>query len=113
MPNPLSDFWDFVIGKHRGSQRPRDVEISFRGAVLGSRHCASIVIAIRNWQEEPSQRTGSHLGTWFVRMLVGGMWFQGMLWKLPLPVSGGLQYWTEQMASRAAFEFHRELVTAV
>jgi hypothetical protein len=41
------------------------------------------------------------------------MWFQGMLWKLPLPVSGGLQYWTEQMASRAAFEFHRELVTAV
>jgi hypothetical protein len=36
-----------------------------------------------------------------------------MLWKLPLPVSGGLQYWTEQMASRAAFEVHRELVTDV
>jgi uncharacterized membrane protein YphA (DoxX/SURF4 family) len=72
---------------------------------------ASVVIAIRNWQEDPSQRTGSHLGTWFVRVLVGGMWFQGMLWKLPLPVSGGLQYWTEQMASRVAFEVHRELVT--
>jgi uncharacterized membrane protein YphA (DoxX/SURF4 family) len=44
---------------------------------------------------------------------VGGMWFQGMLWKLPLPVSGGLQYWTEQMGERAAFAFHRELVTGV
>jgi hypothetical protein len=74
---------------------------------------ASIVIAIKNWQEDPLQRTGSHLGTWFVRVLVGGMWFQGMLWKLPLPESEGLKYWTEQMASRAAFEFHRELVTSV
>jgi uncharacterized membrane protein YphA (DoxX/SURF4 family) len=42
---------------------------------------------------------------------VGGMWFQGMLWKLPLPVSGGLKYWLEQMGNRAAFAFHRELVT--
>jgi uncharacterized membrane protein YphA (DoxX/SURF4 family) len=41
------------------------------------------------------------------------MWFQGMLWKLPLPISGGLKYWTEQMGDRAAFAFHRELVTEV
>ena len=64
-----------------------------------------------NWREDPSQRSGRHLGTWFVRVLVGGMWFQGMLWKLPLPVSAGLKYWTEQMGNRAAFAFHRELVT--
>ncbi|HEY7006819.1 MAG TPA: hypothetical protein VH392_10120, partial [Sphingomicrobium sp.] len=74
---------------------------------------ASILIAVRNWQEDRAQRTASHLATWFVRVLVGGMWFQGMLWKLPLPVSGGLKYWTEQMGERAAFEFHRELVTNV
>jgi uncharacterized membrane protein YphA (DoxX/SURF4 family) len=30
-----------------------------------------------------------------------------MLWKLPLPVSDGLQYWTEQETTSAAFEFHR------
>jgi uncharacterized membrane protein YphA (DoxX/SURF4 family) len=47
---------------------------------------------------------------WFVRVLVGCMWFEGMLWKLPLPVSDGLQYWTEQEATRAAFEIHRTLV---
>jgi len=29
------------------------------------------------------------------------------LWKLPLPVSDGLQYWTEQESTGAAFEFHR------
>jgi uncharacterized membrane protein YphA (DoxX/SURF4 family) len=34
-----------------------------------------------------------------------------MLWKLPLPASAGLQYWTEQMATRAAFAWHRQLVT--
>jgi uncharacterized membrane protein YphA (DoxX/SURF4 family) len=38
------------------------------------------------------------------------MWFQGMLWKLPLPVSDGLQYWTEQEATHAAFEFHRTFI---
>jgi uncharacterized membrane protein YphA (DoxX/SURF4 family) len=46
-----------------------------------------------------------------VRVLVGCMWAQGLLWKLPLPVSSGLQYWTEQMGNRAAFGFHREFVT--
>jgi len=48
---------------------------------------------------------------WLSRVLVGCMWFEGMLWKLPLPVGGGLRYWTEQMGTRAAFEFHRVFVT--
>ena len=65
----------------------------------------------RNWREDPAQRTGRHLALWFLRVLVGGMWFQGMLWKLPLPVSPGLQYWLEQMGHRAAFAFHRQLAT--
>jgi hypothetical protein len=71
---------------------------------------ASIVIALQNWREDPEQRTGKHLGTWFVRVLIGCMWFEAMLWKLPLPASGGLQYWTEQEVTRAAFELHRTFV---
>src|SRR2546430_7818590 len=110
MPNPFSDFCDFVIGNTEdynalGSWKYLLVAL-FLALII-----ASIVIAIRNWQEDPSQRTAAHLGTWFVRVAVGGMWFQGMLWKLPLPISGGLQYWTQQMANRAAFAFHRQLVT--
>jgi hypothetical protein len=112
LPNPFSDFWDFVIGNTEDQNALGAWKYLFVALFLAL-IIASIVIAIKNWQEDPSQRTGSHLGTWFVRVLVGGMWFQGMLWKLPLPVSGGLQYWTEQMADRAAFEFHRELVTEI
>jgi uncharacterized membrane protein YphA (DoxX/SURF4 family) len=71
-----------------------------------------IYFAVRNWQEDPAQRTGTHLGTAIVRIMIGTMWFEGMLWKLPLPLSGGLEYWTQQEATRAAFEFHREFVTS-
>jgi uncharacterized membrane protein YphA (DoxX/SURF4 family) len=72
---------------------------------------AGVFIAVRNWRTDPAQRTGTHLGTAIARMLIGAMWFEAMLWKLPLPASGGLRFWTEQMATRAAFEFHREFVT--
>ena len=71
----------------------------------------SIYLAFRNWREDPTQRTGTHLGTAIVRIMIGTMWFEGMLWKLPLPLSSGLEYWTQQEATRAAFEFHREFVT--
>jgi len=74
---------------------------------------AGIAIAIRNWSEDPAQRQGRHLGIWLVRMLIGCMWFQGMLWKLPLPVSDCLQYWTEQESTSAAFEFHRTFMKEV
>jgi uncharacterized membrane protein YphA (DoxX/SURF4 family) len=70
----------------------------------------SIAVAFQNWREDPAQRTGRHLGIWLVRVLIGCLWFQGMVWKLPLPVSDGLQYWTEQETTNAAFEFHRSFM---
>lgn len=74
---------------------------------------AGVAIAVRNWRDDPTQRSARHLGIWLVRVLIGCMWFQGMLWKLPLPVSDGLQYWTEQEATNAAFEFHRTFMKDV
>jgi uncharacterized membrane protein YphA (DoxX/SURF4 family) len=74
---------------------------------------ASIAIAFRNWQEDSEQRTGRHFGIWLVRVLIGCLWFQGMLWKLPLPVSDGLQYWTGQETTSAVFEFHRTFMKDV
>jgi uncharacterized membrane protein YphA (DoxX/SURF4 family) len=110
MPSPFSDFLDFLLGNTDdhdalGSWKYLFVVLFF--ALVFT----SVVVAWKNWREAPSQRTGRNLAIWFVRVLVGGMWFQGMLWKLPLPVSGGLKYWLEQMGNRAAFAFHRELVT--
>ena len=72
-----------------------------------------LYLAFRNWKEDPAQRTGTHLGTAIVRIMIGTMWFEGMLWKLPLPLSSGLEYWTQQEATRAAFDIHRELITNV
>jgi uncharacterized membrane protein YphA (DoxX/SURF4 family) len=74
---------------------------------------ASVWIAYKNWQADPTQRTREHLVTWFMRLMIGCMWFQGSLWKLPLPVSGGLQYWTEELSKYAAFDIHRWIATNI
>jgi uncharacterized membrane protein YphA (DoxX/SURF4 family) len=110
--NPFTDIWHFLTATtneylHRGSWRYL-IAALFWALLLGS-----IAIAVRNWREDPTQRTGRHLGIWLVRVLIGIMWFQGMLWKLPLPVSDGLQYWTGQEATSAAFEFHRTFMKDV
>ena len=108
--NPFTDIWQFLTGQTNdylalGGWRFLIVGLFYVLVVL------SVVIAIRNWRDDPAQRTGIALGMWLSRFLVGCMWFEGMLWKLPLPVGGGLRYWTEQMGTRAAFEFHRVFVT--
>jgi uncharacterized membrane protein YphA (DoxX/SURF4 family) len=110
--NPFTDIWHFLTATtndylHQGSWRFL-ILVLFWALLL-----ASIAIAIRNWQEDSTQRTGQHLGIWLVRVLIGCMWFQGMLWKLPLPVSDGLQYWTEQESTSASFEFHRTFMKDV
>ena len=110
--NPFTDVWQFLTGTtgdylHQGNWRYLIL------ALFWILLLASIAIAFRNWQEDSEQRTGRHFGIWLVRVLIGCMWFQGMLWKLPLPVSDGLQYWTEQESTNAAFEFHRTFLKDV
>lgn len=108
--NPFTDVFLFLTGgteDHLSLGAWRFVLVALYWALL----LGSLFIAFRNWQEDPAQRTGTHLGTAVVRVLIGTMWFEGMLWKLPLPLSGGLEYWTQQMGTRAAFEFHRDFVT--
>jgi hypothetical protein len=110
--NPFVDIWHFLTGNtndyiHQGGWRY--VILALFWALM----IASIAMAVRNWQLDPTQRTSRHLGVWLVRVLIGCMWFQGMLWKLPLPVSDGLQYWTEQESKNAAFEFHRTFLKDV
>jgi hypothetical protein len=112
VPNPFSDFWDFLIGNTPDHNELGSWKYLFVALFLGL-IIASIVIAVKNWREDPTQRTALHLATWFLRVLIGGMWFQGMLWKLPLPAADGLRYWVEQMGERAAFAPHRELVRDV
>ena len=109
--NPFTDAWLFLIGRtddHRDSGVGPLLVVMFLALLVGS-----VWIAWRNWQDDPSQRTRAHLATWFMRIMIGCMWFQGSLWKLPLPVSGGLKYWMEEMSRYAAFDFHKWIVTDV
>lgn len=109
--NPFYDSWLFLVGEtgpHLGVGAWRYLLVAlFWGLLL-----ASVAIAIRCWRADPSQRAAANLGMWLFRVGVGAMWFEGALWKLPIP-SGGFQYWLEQEAQHAAFGFHRELVTQV
>jgi hypothetical protein len=110
--NPFTDIWHFLTattGDYLRLGGWRYLVLALFWALL----IAGTAIALRNWQQDPAQRSGRHLGIWLVRALIGCLWFQGMLWKLPLPVSDGLQYWTEQESTSAAFEFHRAFMKDV
>ena len=109
--NPFYDAWLFLIGStsdHENSGVGWLLTALFL-ALLG----ASIWIARTNWQEDPAQRTKKHVATLFMRVMIGAMWFQGSLWKLPLPVSGGFEGWTKALGEGAAFGFHRWIATNI
>ena len=109
--NPFYDAWLFLIGRtsdHENSGVGWLLTLLFL-ALLG----ASIWIARKNWQQDAAQRTKEHLATWFMRVMIGAMWYQGSLWKLPLPVSGGFEGWTNSLGVNAAFEFHKWVAKAI
>jgi len=99
--NPFYDSWLFLTGEtgpQLGIGAWRYLLVAFFWGLI----IASIVLAYRNWHADPAQRTEAHFGTWLARVAIGTMWFEGCLWKLPIP-SGGFQYWLEQEAQYAAF----------
>ena len=109
--NPFYDTLLFLIGQtpdHDGSGVRYLLVVLFYALAI-----AGLVIAKRNWDADPAQRTAENVATWFMRTFIGYMWFQGSLWKLPLPVSDAFRYWTEEMSNYAAFGFHKSLVTNV
>jgi uncharacterized membrane protein YphA (DoxX/SURF4 family) len=109
--NPFYDAWVFLIGdtgEHRASGIGLLLTILFL-ARLG----ASVWIAWVNWQRDAGQRTKEHLATWFMRVMIGVMFYQGSIWKLPFPVAGGFEAATRPIAQYAAFEFHRWIAAKI
>jgi uncharacterized membrane protein YphA (DoxX/SURF4 family) len=76
----------------------------------------SLVIAGFNLARDENQRNVKDISTYVMRFLVGCMWWQQSLWKLPptytdLPDgSGGLRYWMQKMVDGAAFQLHSDFV---
>jgi uncharacterized membrane protein YphA (DoxX/SURF4 family) len=99
--NPLADTWAFLIGNTGDYAQlgpAKYIAVAFFWALL----VGSVVIAAVNWSRDPSQRTGRHVAIWLLRAVTAGMWYQGTIWKLPLPVSGAFTYWTTQLGKFSA-----------
>ena len=110
--NPFNDTWLFLIGQtpdHDALGPAKYLLVALYAALLAG----GIAVAARAWSRDPAQRTGRNLAIWLFRTMIGSMWLQGSLWKLPLPVAGGFQYWTGQLAEHSWLPIHAALVRDV
>jgi uncharacterized membrane protein YphA (DoxX/SURF4 family) len=107
---PITDVWQFLTAP------------SWTTAVFWLVILASVAIAARAWAADPAQRTLKHGLDWPLRFLVGAMWWQQSLWKLPPYYTDdpsapfgttGLSFWMGQMAEFAPFELQANLVKHV
>jgi hypothetical protein len=70
----------------------------------------SLAIAYTNWRLDSTQRTGTHLSIYAMRLVSAGMWYLGTLWKLPLPVSPGFKFWMDNTVKYSSFDVHASIM---
>ncbi len=99
-PNPAQDILVFLT-------KPAWPTGLFWLLLLGSAAVA-IVVAAR----QPSLRTPRAIALWLLRGIVGVMWWQQSLWKIP-PNFDGLIYWMKQLVDHAAIPLQGDLVAQV
>ena len=97
--NPISDTVQFLL-------QPGWTTAVFWLLLLGS-----IAVAVHVYRTMPAQRAIEHVGNWVFRLLIGCMWWQQTLWKLPPFYTDhpeqpfgetGLAYWMTVMGRSAA-----------
>ena len=107
--NPLSDLFNFLIGNTGDYNRfgtTKYVSVVFYLCLL----VGGVYIAFLNWSRDPEQRTGYHFWVAGMRIIAAGMWIQGTIWKLPLPVAAGFKFWLDQEAKYSSVPLLRILV---
>jgi len=72
----------------------------------------SLLAVAMAWRADVTQRTLRHIGGWLLRLLIGAMWWQQSLWKIP-PNYDGLVYWMKQLAEHASIPLQGQLVQDV
>ena len=109
-PNPLSDVISLLL------------QPAWTTAIFWLLLLASIVIAIFVFRADPAQRTIEHVGNWGIRVLIGSMWWQQSLWKLPPYYTDqpqepfgttGLAYWMGLMGKHAAIPLQADFVNNI
>ena len=73
--------------------------------LLGSAAVAALV-----WRTDPAQRSVHHIGYGLMRVIVGIMWWQQSLWKIPPHWDWGLIHWMEVMVEHASTKLQSTLV---
>jgi len=96
-PNPLSDVQAFLS------------VAGWTTVVFWLLLVGSVIVAARAWRANPAQRSMRHIGIWLLRLVLGAMWWEQSLWKLP-PNYDGLIYWMKQMVDHAAVPLQSVLV---
>jgi len=97
-PDPLSDALAFLANP----SWPRPV---FWLLLLGSATTAVFV-----WRSDAAQHSIRHVGICLLRVMVGTMWWQQSLWKVPPHYDWGLIHWMQEMVDHASTELQSALV---
>jgi uncharacterized membrane protein YphA (DoxX/SURF4 family) len=108
--SPISDAVQFLL-------QPGWTTAVFWLLLLGS-----IAVAVYVYRAMPEQRTIEHVGDWVFRLLIGCMWWQQTLWKLPPFYTDhpeqpfgetGLAYWMTIMGRSAAIPLQGDFVNNI
>jgi uncharacterized membrane protein YphA (DoxX/SURF4 family) len=62
------------------------------------------------WRANPAPRSTRHIGIWLLRLVLGAMWWQQSLWKVPPHYDWGLIHWMQEMVAHASTELQSTLV---
>ena len=62
----------------------------------------SVTAAVLAWRADPAQRSVRHVGVCLLRIIVGTMWWQQSLWKIPPHYDWGLIHWMQEMVAHAS-----------
>ncbi len=96
--NPLGNAWSFLTDD-------RWLTPVFWLLLLGA-----AVAAVLAWRGDPTQRSVRHIGICLLRIIVGMMWWQQSLWKVPPHYDWGLIHWMEVMVEHASTQLQSNLV---
>jgi uncharacterized membrane protein YphA (DoxX/SURF4 family) len=98
--NPLGDALAFLVATDK-----LWATVVFWLLLLGSAAAAVLV-----WRADPTQRTVRHVGNCLLRVIVGIMWWQQSLWKIPPHWDWGLIHWMQEMVEHASTQLQSALV---
>jgi uncharacterized membrane protein YphA (DoxX/SURF4 family) len=99
-PNPLGDVASFLSTP------------SWTTVVFWLLLASSVIVALVASRANQAERSTRSIGIWLLRLVLGTMWWQQSLWKVP-PNYDGLIYWMKQMVDHAAISLQSVLVRDV